>query len=232
MASVSKTRHYIVLGTTVVLLSGVGVMAYLVGKNADNGGEVKQFVLTEDVKAGHSIEGKYKEVLRSVDDSVEAEYCYSDVEDLKDLVTQIDLYSHQVITKSNTCKQEDIERTLDFSIEVDVASTIANSIKSEDVVALKVKFDDERKDAVIVPKINVNEIRDDNGKNIEKDDTSSKTPGFLLFKVSNEEADLLNSASKEGVIYVVRYRDLSKADLENTYKIPEVQEEESDTPAV
>lgn len=216
-ATITKSKHFLVVGVLIVL-AAVGILvSFLVGKSASTGTAVEQFRLTTDVARGHSIEGKYEPVKESSNTSMSKDILVLDEDDLKGMVAATDMYKNQSITKSSIMREDEVKRNLDFSMTTDVAGTIANSLEANDLVAIKVKFDDERPDACVVPAIHVSDIKSTNGEEILD---ASTAPGFLLFRVSDEESSDLNAASKEGTLYVVRYIDITQEKLEKTYTAP------------
>lgn len=212
---INKTKHYMIVAILIMLIALSSFICFFIGKNISRGESVKQFVVTEDVKRGNPLAGKYKEKGVSSSDSMQKNILIISEADLKDKVASTDLYKNQSLTVTSACNKDDVERNLDFAMPITVEGSIANSIGRNEIVAIKVKYKDSRPDDCIVPSIPVTDIKTSNGEAIKDTNT---LPGFLLFIVSNEESSLLNSASKEGSLYIVRYKDLNQPRLERTYK--------------
>lgn len=214
---ISKSKHYLALAL-VVMISFVGVGAsYFVGRNISRGDSITQFILTQNVDRGHPIEGKYVQVNVPSNVSVNPDHLILDEKELKGKVATMDMYKSQPITITSVSTEEHLERNFDFSMPITVEGAIANTLKVDDKVAIKVKFEDNRPDACVVPIIDVAELRTEVGGEIVDQST---VPGFVLFHTNDEESADLNAASKEGSLYVVRYRDISQPKLEKTYSRP------------
>lgn len=211
---VSSQKYIITIALMLILLAAGIVGAYLYGSTTLKGDCIKQFRLTQDVPRGHSIQGKFEEVSVTVKDSVASENLLVNAKDLENAYALTDMYRNESITKSDVGAKEDIERSIDFALPVTIEGALANSISTNDIVAIKVKFEDERQDACVVSSIPIKDIRTSNGEPIVDNST---LPGFLLFTVTDEENINLNSASKEGTLYVVRYTDLSQPKIEENY---------------
>ncbi|MNM46032.1 hypothetical protein D3C81_569620 [compost metagenome] len=199
----------------VLLFFAVGILgAYFVGYNKSRGESVKHFKLIKPVSRGHELLGAYEESSTPSNIAIPAENLVISESELKGKVAMYDLYTNEPITKSSIGLKESVDRNLEFSLSTTVESSLANSINIDDIVAIKVKFQDNREDAVVVPSIPVSNIKQTNGQPISK---KEDVPGFFLFNVTNQEQNDLNSASKEGILYVTRYRDLSQPKLQKTY---------------
>lgn len=210
----NKSKFYMIIAVVVILaIVGCGSCYYL-GMTYNLGETVTVFQLTDEVKKGGSISGKYIKTSVPKTSSVDASKTITSEEQLDGMVATTTMYRGQSLTVTSICKKEDVDRNLDFSIPATVDSTIANSLNQQDLVAIKVKFEDDRKDAVVLPDVTIDEIRTQNGESITEE---GAVPGFLLFKVTNEESGILNDASKEGALYLVRYVDLSEPLLEQDY---------------
>lgn len=216
MSKVSKSKFYMTIVVMCIVAIFTAVLGYAFGNRNTEKGSRMEFVMTKNVEPGHSIKGCYEIKYLSSDVGVSQDCVFTSEKELKGMVAQVKLYENEQITRSNVCKKEDVKRNLEFSLSTDTASTLANSLSVGDHVAIKVKFDDERPDAVVVPYISIKNIKSSSGEEI----TDGKTePGFLIFRTTDEESIDLNSASKEGTLYVVKYVDVSKAKLKKNYVI-------------
>lgn len=216
MSKVSKNKFYMTIAIMCVVAIFTAILGYIFGNRNVEKGSRMEFVLTKNVEAGHPIKGCYKIKYLSSYTGISQDCVFNSEKDLKGMVAQIALHTNEQITRYNVCKKEDRKRNLQFSLAVDTSATIANSVSTGDPVAIKVKFDDERPDAVVVPYITIKNIKSSSGAEITDGSTE---PGFLVFRVTNEESVDLNAASKEGTLYVVKYYDVSKAKLKKNYVI-------------
>lgn len=221
--NVSKSKYYGTIAALIVLMLIFTVLGYVLGNRNTTKGSRMAFQLTKNVAPGHSIEGCYKVVYLDSDVGLVANNTFKSEDDLKGMVAQVQLYENEQITRSNVCKKEEVERNLDFSMETSTTGTIANSLEVGDTVAILVKFDDERDDAVVVSNIDVKGIKSSSGAEITDNTTE---PGYLVFRVNEEEAVDLSQASKEGSLYVVRYKDVGQEKLTKTYERPSGESEE------
>lgn len=203
-----------IIGISALLIGVSAVGSYSVGVAKTKGDTVTQYLLTQDITVGQSLEGKYQEVQVPKSVSVSVDNLITDESVIKDSIAYTKLFKNQPLTSSVIGYKDSEDRNYDFALPITVEGAIANSLKTEEMVAIKVKFEDERDDAVVVPFIPVREIRTANGAKIEDD---KEVPGFLMFLVSEQENIDLNNASKEGALFVVRYNDLNQDKLEKTY---------------
>lgn len=211
----------VIVGISAILVGASAVGGYAVG--SAKGDTVTQFRLTQDVTAGQPLEGNYEEAQVNSRDSVSKDALILDEGKIKSSIAYTNMYKHQAITSGSIGDKLDKVRNFDFAMPTTVEGSVANSIKPDEMVAIKVKYKDTRDDAVVVPFIPVSQIRTSNGAKVSSD---SEVPSFLLFVVSNDENTDLNNASKEGTLFVVRYHDLNQTKLEKTYKkgqIPSMQ---------
>lgn len=211
---VQKRTLYIVVAISLVLTALSLGLGYFVGGNQSRGDSVKQYILTEDVSRGHSLKGKYKEELVPRHLSTNPDNLIINQKDIEECVAAIDLYRNNPITKSVVTVEENLNRNLMFAMPITLEGAIGNNVTSNDVVAIKVKYKDNRADSVVVPSIPIKDITTANGTPIVD---SSTVPGFLIFDVTNEESSELSAASKEGSLYIVKYNDLTQPRLEKDY---------------
>lgn len=210
----NRSKFYMIIAVILILsIVGCGSCYYL-GMTYNKGETVTEFHLTDEVKKGGSVSGKYIKVSVPKSSSTDSSKTITSEEQLDDMVAATTMYRGQALTVTSVCKKADVDRNLDFSIPATVDNTLANTLNPQDLVAIKVKFEDGRKDAVVIPDVTVDEIRTQNGESIKEE---GAIPGFLLFKVTNDEASLLNDATKEGSLYLVRYVDLSEPLLKQDY---------------
>lgn len=204
----------IIVGISAILVGVSAVGGYGVGVAKTRGDTVTQYLLTQDVSVGDPLDGKYAEVKVPKDVSIAVDSLILDESVLKNSIAFTPLKRNQQITKSLIGSVDDQNRNFDFTIPITVEGAIANSLKENEMVAIMVKFKDERDSAVVVPFISVSEIRTSNGEKIADE---KSIPGFLRFIVSNKENIDLDNASKEGSLFVVRYNDINKEKLTKTY---------------
>ena len=203
----------VIVGISIVLIGSSALGGYIVG--SAKGDTVMQYQLTKDVTAGQPLDGAYQEVPVSSKDTISRDHLILDESLLKGSVAYVNMYKNQAITEGTIGEKVDKARNFDFAMPITVEGSVANTLKVNDMVAIKVKYKDNRDDAVVVPYIPVTDIRTSNGAKV---DSTSAVPAYLLFEVSDEENIDLNNASKEGTLFVVRYHDLNQDKLTKTYK--------------
>lgn len=209
-----KNRGLIVFSIMLIVCVIASGISYLIGLQSKSGTMVTQFVLTQDVGVGQSLEGKYKEERRPSTVTINSDKLVISQEDIKDKVATRNLYRNQTISVDCLGTPEDIERNIEFTVPVTVDATLANSLRQGDRIALRLKYEELKLDATIVPNVKVLELRTSNGEPIVDQTTIT---GFIKVYVTKEESDNLNSATKEGQVYAVRYRDLTEEQLVADY---------------
>lgn len=220
--SLIMTIIFFIVLTTIGSLGG-----FIVGKNSERGTSIKQYLLTEDVAAGHSFKGKYKEVYVAGNTSLEVDNLVLNTNELDSGVASHQLYANSPITVTDVTKLEDLDRNIEVSFPVSVTGTIANSIKVGDVVSVKLTYkDSNKKDAVVIPQIAVKAVKSTSGTPVLDENT---VVGFIIFDVTSEESSDVNNAMKEGALYCAKYNDLSQKPLEKTYSIGGSVEDDSST---
>lgn len=213
---ITKQRHIFTIAILFVLAAGCLLGGYLFGSSSSNGEQVKQFVLTQDVGKGQSLKDKYKIVSRPAEDSINSANLITDPKMLDEAIALVDLYRNESINKSSIGDKEDLPRNVEFALPTTVEGALASTLQVDDVVSIKVKFEDKRDDACIVSSVRVKDIRTSNGEPITDNST---TPGFLIFFLTADEVTDVNAASKEGTVYVTRPRDLSEPMEEPNYNV-------------
>ena len=221
---VKKSVLFVVIGILLLLVAGGSALGFITGKKVTVSESVNQYVLTQDVSAGQSIAGKYVQSSRPKSNSVSTDKLVIDEELLKVGVAVVNMYKSQSVTKSSITTLENLDRNLVFNMPVTVESALANAAQNGDVVAIKIKFKEEKKDGaevsatdeVVISQIRIIEKRTTNGQSV-TDEKSA--PAYLMFDVTNEEMDRLNDASKKGLLYITKYRDLESEPLKEDYKI-------------
>lgn len=210
-----------------LILTIVGsVVSYFLGISASKGASLKQYILTEDVPAGHSLEGKYVEAYVPMNVSVEEKYLVMDESVLQKSVAKIDLRKNSQITVDDVVTLENKDRTFEVAIPITIEGSVANSIVAGDLVAVKLTYEEGRQeDAVVIPQITVKGVRSSNGSPIVDDTTVA---AFVIFDVTNEEQSLVKNALKEGSLYCAKYKDLSQEVLKQTYFVTQESVEPSD----
>lgn len=210
-----------------LILTIVGsVVCYFLGISASKGASLKQYILTEDVPAGHSLAGKYVEAYVPTNVSVDEKYLVMDESILENSVAKIDLRKNSQITVDSVVTLENKDRTFEVAIPITIEGSVANSIVSGDLVAVKLTYEEGRQeDAVVIPQITVKEVRSSNGAPIVDDTTVA---AFVIFDVTNEEQSLIKNALKEGSLYCAKYKDLSQEVLQQTYFVTQETVESSD----
>lgn len=214
-ATVSRGRYYGVISFLLVATTIGSAGGYLLGRQENIGEKVTEYRLTSDVKRGHSIKGKYQTVEVNVSDAINDSNIVTSEDELQKAVALHDLYENQIITKTAIGIEEDVDRNLEFDLPTDVGGTLANSVQEGDIVAIKVKYEDDRTDACVLSKVKISRIKTEDGSELSED---SPTPGFLIMYVKNDELNKLNDASKEGTLYCVRYKDVDGEMLEENYE--------------
>lgn len=214
---VSKKSLIVTIILCLILTLVTTITAYFLGISSARGASVKQYILTEDVDAGHSLKGKYIEAYVSESNSLDTKYLVLDESVLDSYVASYDLKKNSYISTTSLVKLEELERNFEVAIPITVEGSVANSVKPGDVVAIKLTYSEgKQEDAVVVPQISVKDIRSTNGAPI-VDDTS--VAGFVIFDVTNEEQSLIKNALKEGNLYCAKYKNLNQDSLEQSYFI-------------
>jgi len=212
---VSKKSLILTIVFFLILTLTGSVVCYFLGLSTARGNSVKQYILTEDVSAGHSLQGKYTEALIPSNVSIDEKYLVMDESILDTYVATKDLRKNAPITVDDVISLEEQDRNFEVAIPITIEGSIANSIKAGDLVAIKLTYDEgKQEDAVVIPQITVSEIRSSNGAPIVDDSTVAS---FIIFKVTNEEQSLIKNALKEGSLYCAKYKDLNQEVLEQTY---------------
>lgn len=226
---VSKKSLILTIVFFLILTLAGSVVSYFVGLSAARGASLKQYILTEDVPAGHSLQGKYTEALVPSNISVEEKYLVMDESILDSHVATKDLRKNAPITVDDVVALEEQERNFEVAIPITIEGSVANTVKPGDLVAIKLTYDEgKQEDAVVIPQITVNEVRSSNGAPIVDDSTVA---AFVIFRVTNEEQSLIKNALKEGSLYCAKYKDLNQEVLEQTYFVTEGQATEQNTDA-
>lgn len=218
MNSMVSKKTFIMTLIFFIVLTTVGSLGgFIFGKNSEKGSSIKQYLLTEDVSAGHSLKGKYREVYVSGNTSVSMENLVLNVNDLDNGVSAHDLFVNSPLTTSDVTVLEDLRRNIEVSFPVSVAGSVANSIKVGDVVAIKLTYKDENKvDAVVVPQVKVKEVKSTSGTPVLDENT---VVGYVIFDLTSDESSDVNNAMKEGSLYCAKYNDLSQKPLDKTYSV-------------
>lgn len=201
-----------------IVLTTVGSFGgYIIGRNAEKGSSIKQYLLMEDVAAGHSLKGKYREVYVSGNTSVSVDSLVLNSNDLDNGVASHQLYANSPLTVTDVTTLDNLERNIEVSFPVSVTGAVANSIKPGDVVAVKLTYKDENKvDAVVVPQVKVKAVKSTSGTPVVDENT---VVGYVIFDVTSEESSDVNNAMKEGSLYCAKYNDLTQKPLEKTYSV-------------
>lgn len=236
MSSVTKTKYFATIAVVAVAACVGCTVSYVAGKSSGKVNQVYQYMLSESVNAGTDLSDKVVKVPVSSNQAIDSSETISSVDELDGMVAKTDMVKFQPITKDSFISKEvykdDSGRNLDFAMPTSVEGTVANSLKPNDLVAIKVRYKDNssKRDAVVVSCIPVSELRTSEGNPVStsKGDspdgsegsiggTNNNVPAFILFHVNNAESADLNMAKKEGTLYIVKYLDVSKEKLEKTY---------------
>lgn len=216
---VSKRSLILTIVFFLILTLTGSVMSYFVGISTAKGASIKQYILTEDVPVGHSFAGKYKEEYISENVSIDPNYLVMDDSILESYVATNNMRKNSAITLDDVVKVDEQQRTFEVAIPITIEGSVANTVQSGDVVAVKLTFaEGKQEDAVVIPKITVSEVRSSNGAPIVDDTTVA---AFVIFKVTNEEQSLIKNALKEGDLYCAKYQDLTQDALAQTYFVTE-----------
>lgn len=214
---VSKKSLIITIILFLVLTLVTTITSYFLGISTARGASIKQYILTEDVDAGHSLKGKYVEAFVPETVSIDSKYLVFDESILDTYVAAYDMKKNSYVSTTSLVKLEELERNFEVAIPITVEGSIANSVKPGDIVAIKLTYKEgKQEDAVVVPQITVKDIRSTNGTPIVDD---SSVAGFVIFDVTNEEQSLIKNALKEGSLYCAKYKNLNQNSLEQTYFI-------------
>lgn len=214
---VSKKTLIMTIIFFIVLTTGGSFVGYIFGRNAEKGSSIKQYLLTEDVPAGHSLKGKYRDVYVSGNTSVSIDNLILNANELDNGVASHQLYANSPLTVTDVTTLDDLERNIEVSFPVSVTGAVANSIKEGDVVAIKLTYKDENKaDAVVVPQVTVKAVKSTSGTPVLDENT---VVGYVIFDLTSDESSDVNNAMKEGSLYCAKYNDLNQKPLEKTYSV-------------
>lgn len=218
MRSMVSKKTLIMTIILFIVLTTVGSFGgYIFGRNAEKGSSIKQYLLIEDVPAGHSLKGKYREVYVSGNTSISIDSLVLNANELDNGVAAHQLYANSPLTVTDVTALEDLERNIEVSFPVSVTGAVANSIKEGDVVAIKLTYKDENKaDAVVVPQVSVKAVKSTSGTPVLDENT---VVGYVIFDLTSDESSDVNNAMKEGSLYCAKYNDLSQKPLEKTYSV-------------
>lgn len=218
MRSMVSKKTLVLVMIFFIILTTIGSLGgYVMGRNAEKGSSIKQYLLMEDVDAGHSLKGKYREVYVSGNTSVNVDNLVLNSNDLDNGVAAHKMYANSALTVSDVTTIENLNRNVEVSFPLDVNGSIANSIKPGDVVAINLIYKDEnKKDAVVVSQITVKAVKSTSGTPVLDENT---VVGYLIFDVTAEESSDVNNAKKEGVLYCAKYNDLTQKPLDKTYSV-------------
>lgn len=215
---VSKKSFILAIIVMLILLCVSTVGSYFYALSVSRGASIKQYLLIEDVKVGHSLEGKYKEQYVSEKTSLDEKNLIVDSTIIDSSVAAHDLYKNSPITPTNITKLSDLERKFEVAIPVTVEGSVANSIKPGDSVAVKLTYRDVLKeDAVVISRITVKDIKSSNGTAVTDDNVVT---GFVIFDTTSSEQSDIKNALKEGTFYCAKYTDLGQKPLDKTYNGP------------
>lgn len=208
----------------------VGVGAFFIGKRASISESTPQYLLTQDVPRGHSIAGKYEEVLIPATASISSDNLITSQSQLEDAVAAVDLYKHSPLTKSSLTTLQDYQRNIVKSLPITVETSIANSISVGDHVAVMLKYnnnnnggnvgkdlsvDEKNKNtAVVLSDVTITQLKSSSGEALKE---SGSAPGFAVFSVTPAELNNIDTASAEGTLYLIKYNDVSQPRLVENY---------------
>lgn len=201
-----------------LIIGGIGtVSGYVYGSVSARGEQVKQYLITEDIEVGHSLQGKYVESYMSSNNTIDLNNLVLNANDLDSSVASVKLYKNSPITKTDVKKIENIDRYIEVSFPVTVTGSVANSVKPGDVVSVKLTYKDQSKaDAVVIPQITIKDVKSTSGTPVTDANT---VVGYVIFEVSNDESSDVNNAMKEGDLYCAKYTDLNQSPLDKTYTV-------------
>ena len=216
-----KSSLLVMIALFILLAIGVGVGGYFLGMKKMQGQTVQMYALTENISAGQSLKGKYSIIEKQKTTSINQEDLVLDMEELDNSIAICNMYRNQEISKSSITRAEDKERTLVFAMPVTVEGTVANMAQEGNMCAIKVRYTDndkeDQEDDVVIGSISVYQKRTSDGLVLQEG--VKGTPAFVLFKVTDEEMNRLNSARKKGDLYLTLYSEIDKElFLEETYK--------------
>lgn len=217
-----KRSTFIGTVVTLLLIGGASTVGgYYLGNNKSKGDSVNQFMLTQDCPAGQSLKGKYVMVSRPKTESVDSTLLATDAKEIDESIARVDMFQHETVIESKITKlEEDTNRNLEFAVPTTVEGTVANSLMPGDIVAINVTYkakqgEQPKKDDVVVSQLTVAELRTSNGTVITEE--KAAVPSFYIFKVTQEEYELLHNAATQGTLFAVKYSDLSAEPLKATY---------------
>lgn len=216
---VSKKSLIVTIIIALISVLICSLVAFYVGSSSGRGELVKQYQLTENVGVGKPLKGKYTECYVEKEKSVDQTFLITDEAILDTYVASVDLYKGSDITVSDVVKKEYLDRTFEVAIPITVEGSVANSITPGDMVAIKLTYEDDKKeDATVVSQISVKDVRTSNGASVVDD---SSVAAFVIFNVTDEEQSDIKNALKEGSLYCSKYTNLSQEPLKKTYFVSE-----------
>lgn len=139
------------------------------------------------------------------------------------------LFTGQLIYKEYTLSKEEWYdgKTL-FPIEIDVASTVANSVVINDYVDINVALKNKKTSDsdfinydVVAAKLLVEDVKNENGESFKDIEDKVKEPRYVLVKLTSEEIDRYLDAVKKGDIFLTVYDDPTSPPSKVTYEMKE-----------
>lgn len=211
---------FMVITFLTILVIGV-IGSYNFGIQSVMEGSIKQFILTDNVEVGHSLQGKYKEISVPKNVSVSPENLILDINTLDSSIATHNLYKGSNITVEDVTTLDEKDRVIKVSYPVKVNNTIANTVKTGDLVGIGVTFEKDetnpRGDEIVVPLVSISDVRGTNGAVITD---QASVVEHLIYYLTPEEAADINAAMKEGTLYLFEYKNLFSEPLEKTYRRP------------
>lgn len=216
---VSKKSLIITIIFSLIAVLVCSITAYFFGISSVKGDSIKQYVLTEDVKPGHSLKGKYTESYISSNDSINERNLVLDSSIIDDSIATGYMYTNSPITVTDLTTVDDTGRVFEVAFPITVEGSVANSIGQGDIVAIKLTYtDSKQEDATVVSRIKVKDVRTSNGASIVDD---SSVAAFVIFDVTDVEQSDIKNALKEGDLYCSKYTRLDQEPLQKTYFVSE-----------
>lgn len=212
----------------------IGFMIFIYLKNPDRnylyyeGSNIVDVVVSKkDIEPGEVLDKGDIELVKVKDEVIlgNASNYTSSIEDIVGKKALYPIKRGQILPSSYFLSKEKwYEGKHEYAIEVDIPTTVANSINVGDYIDINVSYEgtsieniysskDYTNFDIVVSKILVEDIRNVDG--ISKDEFNSQSPDgvfvprYIIVNIDYKQLDDYLGSAKEGIIFVVKYDDVN-----------------------
>lgn len=235
----NKKTTKAVLITSGVFLIIIGIMIYLYLKDPERnylyyegGNFVDMVIAKKDIQPGEVIDDSHLRVIKIRENELVNKKAFaSNVDNLIGKKALYPIKNGQILPLEYFLPKEKwYENGYDFAIEVDVPTTVANSICIGDYIDINVAYGMDDMETltigdlyvnfdVVISKVLVEDIKDANGVSIKNSQEGDQfVPQYLKVCLSYEQIDNYLGAKKEGTIFTVKYEDPTSVENKVTFK--------------